>query len=83
MTSLVMHGAYCAGGRRRIVYRVIDDGRQLGTAVCWTAASTLYPWGLTIPSAGIINYGFECRAEMMRAIEGFISTGRIGGLRHG
>jgi hypothetical protein len=82
MTALVMYGTYCAGGRRRIVYRVLDDGQQLGTAVCWSASNALYPWGLTIPAANVINFGFASRADMMRAVEGFVETGRIGG-RHG
>lgn len=82
MTTLVMHGTFCASDRRRIVYRVVDGQKPIGTAVCWTS-STLYPWGLTIPAAGVINYGSECRADMMRAVEGFVSTGKIGGQRHG
>jgi hypothetical protein len=82
MTALVMHGTYCAGGRRRIVYRVLDDSQKpVGTAVCWTASNTLYPWGLTIPAANVINFGFASRADMMRAVEGFVAAGQIGG-RH-
>jgi hypothetical protein len=81
MTALVMHGTFVAGNRRRIVYRVLDDGQQLGTAVCWTAFNTLYPWGLTIPTANVINFGFASRADMMRAVQGFVANGRTGG-RH-
>lgn len=81
MTTLVMHGTFCAFDRRRIVYRVVDGQKPIGTAVCWTA-STLYPWGLTIPTANVINFGFASRDEMMSAVENYVATGQIGGQRH-
>src|SRR6186713_2010025 len=58
--EMVMKGTFCAGDRRRIVYRLIVDGEEFGTAVCWTS-KTLWPWGLTIPAANIINFGFKSR----------------------
>jgi hypothetical protein len=74
--TMEMHGTFCASDRRRIVYRVAVDGQQLGTATCWTA-KTMWPWGLTIAHARVINYGFKSRDDLMAAVERFVTTGRI------
>lgn len=74
--TTVMHGTFCSGDRRRIVYRLLADDQQIGTAVCWTA-KTMWPWGLTIASASIINFGFKSREALLSAVERFVRTGRI------
>jgi hypothetical protein len=74
--TLTMAGTFCANDRRRIVYRLIADDQQIGTAVCWTA-KTLWPWGLTIASANVVNFGFKSRDALMAAVERFVRTGRI------
>jgi hypothetical protein len=74
--SMEMHGTFCSGDRRRLVYRLLVDGQQLGTAVCWTA-KTMWPWGLTIAHARIVNFGFKSREDLVAAVERFVSTGRV------
>jgi hypothetical protein len=74
--TMEMHGTFCGGDRRRIVYRLLVDGQQLGTAVCWTSKA-MWPWGLTIAHARIVNYGFKSREDLMRAVERFVHTGSI------
>jgi hypothetical protein len=71
-----MHGTFCSGDRRRLVYRLLVDGQQLGTAVCWTA-KTMWPWGLTIAHARIINYGFKSREDLVAAVHRFVRTGSV------
>jgi hypothetical protein len=72
--TMEMYGTFCSGDRRRLVYRLFVDGKQLGTAVCWTAG-TMWPWGLTIAHARIVNFGFKSRQDLMEAVEQFVLTG--------
>jgi hypothetical protein len=44
--------------------------------VCWTA-KTMWPWGLTIPSACVVNFGFRSRDDLLRAVQKFLKTGEI------
>lgn len=74
--TLTMAGTFCASDRRRIVYRLTVDDVQIGTAVCWTA-KTMWPWGLTIASANIVNFGFHDRLSLIEAVERFTRTGRL------
>lgn len=74
--AMVMKGTFCAGDRRRIVYRLTVDDLDIGTAVCWTS-KTLWPWGLSIPAANIINFGFKSREALIEAVKRFAVTGSI------
>lgn len=74
--TLEMHGTFCVSDRRRIVYRVLVDGQQLGTAVCWSA-KTLWPWGLTIAHARVVNLGFRSRDDLVKAVHHFVQTGSV------
>jgi hypothetical protein len=74
--TLEMQNTFCSGDRRRIVYRVLVDGQQLGTAVLWSA-KTLWPWVLTIAHARIVNLGFRSREDLVEAVHHFVQTGSI------
>jgi hypothetical protein len=74
--AMVVKGTFCAGDRRRIVYRLLADDQEIGTAVCWPA-KTLWPWRLTIASANIVNFGFRDKTSLTRAVERFVRTGEI------
>src|SRR3954465_12112281 len=42
-------GCFCAGDRHRVLYSILADGVEVGTAVNWTS-KTMWPWGLTLPA---------------------------------
>ena len=76
LVSLQLHGTFCAGSRRRVVYRLIVDGQQIGTAVA-TTAQAMAPWTLTIARTGIMDKGFPTRLTLIHAVERYLATGRI------
>lgn len=69
-------GTFCSGERHRLLYTILADGIEIGTAIHWTA-KTQWPWGLTLPSGCIINFGFRDRSSLLKAVERFVKTGEI------
>lgn len=69
-------GVFSAGDRRRVLYTILADNVEIGTAVHWTS-KVLYPWGLTLPAGRIINLGFRNKADLVAAVERFVRIGEI------
>jgi hypothetical protein len=76
VVEVMIVGTFCAGERRRVLYTILADGIEIGTAVHWTS-KTLWPWGLTLPANCIVNFGFRNKAELTAAVERFVRTGEI------
>jgi hypothetical protein len=76
LISLQLHGTFTAGSRRRVVYRLMVDGQQIGTAVA-TTAQAMSPWSLTIARTAVMDKGFPNRLAMIHAVERYLATGRI------
>lgn len=74
--TMQLHGTFCSGDRNRVIYHLLADGQEIGTAVHWTNKS-MWPWGLTIASACIINFGFKSRADLIDAAQRFVTTGAL------
>lgn len=74
--EVMIVGTFCAGERRRVLYTILADGIEIGTAVHWTS-KTAWPWGLTLPAGCIVNFGFHSKGELIAAVERFVRTGEI------
>lgn len=69
-------GVFQAGDRRRVVYSILADGIEIGTAMHWTS-KTIWPWGLTLPAGCIVNFGFRSKGDLVAAVHRFVKTGEI------
>ena len=74
--EVMLVGVFCAGDRRRVVYSILADGIEIGTAMHWTS-KTLWPWGLTLPAGCIVNFGFRNKGDLVAAVHRFVKTGEI------
>ena len=74
--EVLLVGTFCAGDRHRVVYSILADGIEIGTAMHWTS-KTLWPWGLTLPAGCIVNFGFRNKAELTAAVNRFVRTGEV------
>lgn len=69
-------GVFCAGDRRRVVYSIIADGIEIGTAMHWTS-KTVWPWSVTLPAGCIVNFGFRTKQDLLEAVHRFVKTGEV------
>jgi hypothetical protein len=69
-------GVFSAGERRRVLYTILADGIEIGSAVHWTS-KTVWPWSLTLPAGCIVNLGFRGKADLTAAVHRFVRTGEI------
>src|SRR3954470_14129414 len=69
-------GVFAAGERRRVLYSILADNIEIGTAVHWTS-KTAWPWGLTLPAGGIVNLGFHTKDDLTAAVRRFVKTGEV------
>jgi hypothetical protein len=74
--KLVMRGTFSASDRGRILYRVLLDNAEIGTAICWTK-STKIPWSLTLRDAYVVGVGYRSSKDLLAAVERFLVTGEI------
>lgn len=74
--EVALVGIFSAGDRHRTLYTILADGIEVGTAVHWTAR-TMWPWGLTMPAACVVNFGFKTKTDLLHAVEQVIKTGEI------
>jgi hypothetical protein len=74
--EVMLVGVFQAGDRRRVMYAILADGIEIGTAINWTGKAR-YPWGLSLPAISLVNYGFHDKADLVRAVERFVRTGEI------
>jgi hypothetical protein len=74
--DVALVGIFCAGDRHRTLYSILADGVEVGTAIHWTS-KTAWPWGLNLPAACIVNFGFRNKADLLRAVQRFVKTGEI------
>jgi hypothetical protein len=74
--EVLLVGVFCAGERHRVLYSILADGIEIGTAVHWTS-KTMWPWGLTLPSGCIVNFGFRSKQDLISAVHRFVKTGEI------
>jgi hypothetical protein len=73
--ELILIGVFLAGDRRRTVYRIEVEGREVGTAT-ERADKPLTPWRLTMPGH-CSNLVQPSRDELMDAVARILSTGAI------
>jgi hypothetical protein len=74
--EVLLIGVFCSGERRRVLYTILADGIEIGTAIHWTS-KTVWLWGLTLPAGCIVNFGFRDKQSLIRAVERFVKTGSI------
>jgi hypothetical protein len=74
--EVLLVGVFCSGERRRVIYTILADGIEIGTAIHWTS-KTVWPWGLTLPAGCIVNFGFKTKDDLVAAVERFVRTGRL------
>lgn len=74
--TMQMRGTFCAGDRHRVLYSILADGLEIGTAIHWTS-KTAWPWGLNLPAGCIVNFGFRNKGDLLRAVERFVRTGEV------
>jgi hypothetical protein len=73
--ELLLTGVFQAGDRRRVVYRIEVEGREVGTATEW-ADKPLAPWRLTLPGH-CANFVQLSRDALMEAVARIFTTGSI------
>src|SRR4051812_42206914 len=71
--EVLLIGVFCSGERRRVIYSILADGIEIGTAVHWTS-KTVWPWGLTLPAGCIVNFGFRDKQSLTAAVRRFVRT---------
>jgi hypothetical protein len=74
--EVMLVGVFCAGERHRVLYSILADGVEIGTAIHWTS-KTHWPWGLTLPAGCIVNFGFRNKGDLVAAVRRFVKTGGI------
>lgn len=72
--ELEMVGRFCANDRARTVYRLVIDGREIGTAAQFDNQPTA-PWTLTVPGY-CANRVHQSRAEILRTVR-LLLTGQL------
>lgn len=72
--ELVLRGTFTASNRKRFVYRVEVEGREVGTAI--ERPDDLKPWRLTMPGhCG--NLAYHTRSELLAVVGRILSSGSI------
>ena len=72
--ELVLIGVFSANQRRRTVYRIELEGREIGTAI--ERPDDLKPWRLTLPGH-CANFAHYSRADLLATVARTLSTGSI------
>jgi hypothetical protein len=72
--ELVLVGRFCANGRARTLYRIVIDGREIGTAAQFDNRPTA-PWSLTVRGY-CANRAHESRAAVLRTVR-LLLTGQM------
>jgi hypothetical protein len=72
--ELELVGRFCANNRPRTVYRIVLDGREVGTAARYDNRPTA-PWSLTMPGF-CANRSHESRAAVLRTVR-LVLTGQM------
>lgn len=69
--ELVLVGRFNANGRSRTLYRLVIDGREIGTAAQYDHRPTA-PWSLTVHGY-CANLAHESRTTVLSAVQRFLS----------
>jgi hypothetical protein len=75
LIDLELVGVFSANGRRRICYRIIMDGEEVGTAI-ERPDQTAKPWRLTMPGA-CGNLGHISRDALLATVRRVLVTGQV------
>jgi hypothetical protein len=68
-------GRFCANNRPRTLYRIVIDGREIGTAAQYDYRPSA-PWSLTMPSH-CANLAHASRADVIASVHRILTTGQI------